>query len=156
MIASFPHTFENHTSAECPCVDAMREKGIDCARTHLVRKSSSYPKQTDWRHFAFSVPADHVRLIRTAVKETRGLYRSLREYPHVADGSDEVTVRAVAVAAAYLCAADNVFHEDGLAAFVNGYQEITELQMGELWALKPALQYALLTQIAAADETLPV
>jgi hypothetical protein len=42
------------------------------------------------------------------------------------------------------------FSEETLIAFVAGFQEVHELEMGELWALKPALQFTLLERIVSA------
>ena len=58
-----------------------------------------------------------------------------------------------AVAKAYLGAAFDFFSQDGLAAFLTGFQEIHEMRMGDLWALKPALQSLLIERIAQATKT---
>lgn len=49
----------------------------------------------------------------------------------------------------YLSAVDDHFGEESLLAFLNGYQEASELDMGEIWALKPALQAVLLERLAS-------
>lgn len=92
--------------------------------------------------------ADNMRLIRTAVREVRVSRRSFRQYPSVVDGSGGGQARAYVVARQYLGEAENHFSEEGLTAFLNGYQEIARLEMGELWALKPAIQLVLLERIA--------
>ena len=43
--------------------------------------------------------------------------------------------------------------EEGIAAFLRGFQEIQVLEMAELWALKPALQLTLLERIGPAAST---
>ena len=53
------------------------------------------------------------------------------------------------VAHAYLSAGFNFVTEEGLVAFLRGFQEIHVLEMAELWALKPALQLLLLERIDA-------
>ncbi len=67
------------------------------------------------------------------------------------DASGGEIPRAVAAAAAYLDAAGGSFTEEGLAAFLDGYQKESELDMAEVWALKPALQLAHLRNIAASE-----
>ena len=42
------------------------------------------------------------------------------------------------------------FSEDGLIGFLIGYQEVAELEMSEIWALKPALQSLILDRIITA------
>jgi cyclic beta-1,2-glucan synthetase len=90
------------------------------------------------------------RVIRTAAKEARDLARSLKQHPIVRTEEGEETPRTCAVAREYLASTGGHFSEAGLIAFVNGYQEVSELEMGEVWALKPALQAALLHELATA------
>jgi cyclic beta-1,2-glucan synthetase len=93
---------------------------------------------------------DNYRLILTAEKETRQLAATFREYRAASlDGSPEVQPLPYAVAKAYLSAAVDFFSHDGIAAFLQGFQEVQQLDMGELWALKPALQFLLIERIAA-------
>jgi hypothetical protein len=103
--------------------------------------------------------AGNFRLIRTAQKETRGVAKSLKDHPAVALGERHVP-RPYAVAESFLDAAEGRFSEAPLEAFLAGFQEVCELEMGELWALKPVLQLLLLERIAAAaiqrDATVPV
>lgn len=92
---------------------------------------------------------DNARLIRTALKETGDLRHSLRNCP-VAVGAYGVEVSRVCdLAQQYLTAAQDHFTEDGLARFLEDYQEVCELDMGEIWALKPALELELLDRIAS-------
>jgi cyclic beta-1,2-glucan synthetase len=93
---------------------------------------------------------DNVRLIQTALKETRDFDRALRKQPVVVDPAGGEQVRTVAVATAYLTAANDRYNEEGLIAFLRGYQEVAELKMAEIWALKPALQAVLLNRISSA------
>src|SRR5215831_14918627 len=91
------------------------------------------------------------RIVRTAAKETHDLSRTLRRYPAVGDARGEEIPRAYAVAQAFLALPHETFSEPELVSFLNGYQEIAELQMGELWALKPTLQFALLQKLATTE-----
>jgi hypothetical protein len=94
---------------------------------------------------------DNYRLILTAEKDTRQLAASFLEYRAVTiDASAEAEPLPYAVASAYLRAGLDFFSHDGLAAFLEGVQEICPLDMGELWALKPALQFVLIERIALA------
>ncbi len=92
---------------------------------------------------------DNMRLIRAAARETRGIGRALREEASVIDAAGVIRPRAYAVACQYLDSTGGRFSEETLAAFLEGYQETAELSMSEIWALKPALQLALLERIAS-------
>jgi hypothetical protein len=93
---------------------------------------------------------DNARLIRTAVKETGDLHRSLRDYPVAVEEFGVELPRILVLAREYVRTAHGRFSEEDLAAFLEGYQEIAELEMGEIWALKPALQFTILERLAAA------
>jgi hypothetical protein len=94
---------------------------------------------------------ENFRLIRTAQKETRDIVRSLRHHRAVRTEFGAELPRAYAVAQSYLSAALDFFSEEGLGAFLRGFQEEQELEMGEVWAIKPALQIVLLERIASAS-----
>ena len=94
---------------------------------------------------------ENYRLVRTAQKETRPLPPSCREYRTAAiERSVERLPLPYVLADAYLSAGFDFVTEDGLIAFLRGFQEIHVLEMAELWALKPALQLALLERIGVA------
>ena len=94
---------------------------------------------------------ENYRLVRTAQKEIRPLPPSCREYRTAAiEGSSERLPLPYVVAQAYLGAGFDFVTEDGLTAFLRGFQEIHVLEMAELWALKPALQLLLLERIGPA------
>lgn len=91
--------------------------------------------------------AENARLLRTASKQIRDIEMSLKEYPAVVDANSALHVRAVAVAAGYLDAVEGKFEDEGLISYLQGFQQTQELQMGELWALLPALQFEVLARI---------
>ena len=65
-------------------------------------------------------------------------------------GSSERLPLPYVVAQAYFGAGFDFVTEEGLAAFLRGFQEMHVLEMAELWALKPALQLVLLERIDPA------
>ena len=93
---------------------------------------------------------DNYRLILSAEKETRQLAATFREYRAASLDTSPAHPLPYAVAKAYLGAAMDFFSQDGLIAFLRGFQEVQQLDMGELWALKPALQFVLIERIAAS------
>jgi hypothetical protein len=93
---------------------------------------------------------ENFRLLRTAIRGCRDLGESLRGSPGVVDEDGAHVPRACVVARDYIRAALDRFSEDSLAAFLAGFQHECELGMGEIWALKPTLQFALLERITTA------
>ncbi len=93
---------------------------------------------------------DNMRLIRAAAREAREIGRALRGEAGVIDAAGVERPRAYAVACQYLDSTAGRFSEETLAAFLDGYQKAAELNMSEIWALKPALQLALLERIAGS------
>ena len=98
---------------------------------------------------------DNLRLIRTAEKETRGFARGLRHFPLVHDPAGMDCARIVAIARGYLDCVENRFTEETCAAFLEAFQDEAVLEMGEVWALKPALQCELLQRLAASPSSWP-
>jgi hypothetical protein len=98
---------------------------------------------------------DNRRLIRTAEREIRLFSRDLRHFPLVHDAAGKERARVVAVAREYLDSAGNRFSEESCAAFLDGFQDVAVLEMGELWALKPALQCELLERLGMSSESWP-
>jgi len=92
---------------------------------------------------------ENYRLIRTAQKETHRLATSFRNYRTVSDQGAGLLPLPYVVAKSYLSASFDFFTEEGLTGFLNGFQEIHELAMAELWALKPSLQLVLLERVVA-------
>lgn len=151
----------------------MREAGRRCAQAYPLKPSRRPrlpeselrlpdPHRTAAAAMRTLDPAgvrwivENARLIRTAAKDCRALGQSLRRHPGVADGQ-RVLPRAFVVARDYLDAAAGRFTEESLAEFVAGYQEIVELEMGELWALRPALQYLLVQRLSEQNvEGVPI
>ena len=58
--------------------------------------------------------------------------------------------RVTLVAATYLDCARGSFTEDSLLSFLEGFQSAMALEMGEIWALKPALQFEILNRLEGA------
>ena len=98
---------------------------------------------------------DNLRLIRTAEKEVRLFSRDLRHFPLVHEPDGKECVRVLAIAREYLDSAGNRFSEESCGAFLDGFQDAAVLEMGELWAIKPALQYELLERLCVSSESWP-
>lgn len=94
---------------------------------------------------------ENARLLRTAEKQALEFVAGAREMPRAAGGKP----RVCSIASDYLDAARLRFDEDGCAAFLSGFQEIATLEMGEIWALKPALQSEILSRLETVDTGWP-
>src|SRR5580704_14800721 len=94
---------------------------------------------------------DNFRLIFTAEKSSRDFALGLKGFRTVTDPSGAEMPRVCLVARSYLQAGGYGFQEMELAAFMEGYQEQAELDMGEIWALRPALQLELIDRLIEAD-----
>ena len=94
---------------------------------------------------------DNFRLIFTAEKSSRDFSLGLKGFRTVTDPSGADSPRVCLVARSYLQACGYGFQEMELVAFLEGYQEQADLDMGEIWALRPALQLELIDRLTEAD-----
>ncbi len=111
------------------------------ARTLLARLAAQ-PRQ----EYAAWV-LDNLRLIDAAGKESRELDFSLHLFPVAIDAAGKRSPRIVLLASAYLGDTELHFEEAALAEYLDGFQCLSPLTMGEIWALRPALQRELLRLI---------
>jgi cyclic beta-1,2-glucan synthetase len=97
---------------------------------------------------------DNSRLLHAAARQASEFACTLREFPVARTVAGEVP-RICLITQAYLDAVQLQFEEESFADFVNGFQETTLLEMTELWALKPALQFEILNRLEAASSGWP-
>jgi hypothetical protein len=91
---------------------------------------------------------DNVRLLRTVLTEVLQSRRSFSEQPHLKSQDGRVMARTQVIADAFLRAVEFRFDTEVLAVYLSAWQGYQRLEMGELWALKPALQISILDQLA--------
>lgn len=94
-----------------------------------------------------SVLRDGAHLLRTALQEAGDAAHGLRKQPHVNHDP-----RILLAAELFDKAQQGVFDEVELISFTSTLLQECDLEMGELWALKPALQLVYLQRIAGAAE----
>lgn len=99
---------------------------------------------------------DNVRLVNSELQDAGQTLKPLRKTPHVRDASHAVLPRVAAIAAGYLEAAGWQFAEETFAAYMEAFQEITVLNLRELWGLVPAMKLRLLAEIKARGAQLAV
>ena len=121
----------------------------------VARRSRKLPESEDLRWLR-----ENLTLLWAALWNTRNAFKKLRRLPHVLTPRGTTIPRVAAVVEAYLYAAEFTFDATSLTAYIGAFQENTTLKFRELWALVPAMELALLEQIAARckdvfDETRP-
>jgi cyclic beta-1,2-glucan synthetase len=97
---------------------------------------------------------ENYRLIFGAEQSAREFSLRIVESPVIADAFGTEAPRMCAIARNYLEVGGNSFREPEFTAFIEGYQETAELEMREIWGLKPALQLEIidhLTEGAASE-----
>ena len=99
------------------------------------------PDDVRWLH-------DNIRLIDMELHDLGEALKTLRKTPHVLTPSRQVLPRAAAVAEGYLASVQYQFSESSFAAYVRSFQQVTVLNLKELFALVPALKLCLLEEIA--------
>ena len=105
------------------------------------RKDAQVSDDFRWLH-------DNVRLLHAGVQDVAESLKTLQQIPHIRTPSKTETPRVAAVSEGFLEAADFQFTEEAFSLYLSAFQEVTVLNMKELWALVPALKLILLEQIA--------
>ena len=90
---------------------------------------------------------ENKRLLNAVLEETKEAIKELPDLPLARTSEQTPRPRAAVVAESFLRATGYQFEEGSAAAFLDGFQEFHQLEMHELWALKPLLQLSLLAQI---------
>jgi cyclic beta-1,2-glucan synthetase len=90
---------------------------------------------------------ENFRLIFGAEQGAREFSLQIVEFPVITDALGTEAARVCVIAENYLQASGYGFHEPEFSAFIEGYQETAELEMSEIWALKPALQLELIDRL---------
>ena len=97
---------------------------------------------------------DNDRLLYTELQSVVGTLKSRATIPHVRTPNDETVPRVLALAEGFLDAVSNEFSERDFTLYVEGFQQTTALQLGELWTSVAALKLVLLERIAVRGSRL--
>ncbi|WP_321477084.1 glucoamylase family protein [uncultured Paludibaculum sp.] len=90
---------------------------------------------------------DSSHLLRTALIEAEEAVHGFRRQPHACGDA-----RVLLAAELFDNVQQGVFHEEEFVAFASALIQECDLEMGEIWAFKPALQLVLLHRVAEAAE----
>ncbi len=102
----------------------------------------------------FSLLHENILLLESELQETCETLKAFQGHPQVRTASGAVTFRIAAVAEDYLSAAAYRWGSAGFTEYLQAFQEITVLNMAEVWALVPVLKLVLLEQVAARGRRL--
>ncbi|MGO9267036.1 MAG: GH36-type glycosyl hydrolase domain-containing protein [Candidatus Binataceae bacterium] len=112
-----------------------------------IREERSITPAAEWLVDNFHVVEEQIREIRDDLP--RGFYRQL---PKLAEGPFEGYPRVFGVAWAFVAHTDSRFDPQVLCRFIQAYQRIQPLTIGELWALAITLRIVLVENLRRSAE----
>src|SRR6202049_450715 len=90
---------------------------------------------------------DNVRLLYSELQATADSVKALSKIPHAYAGGESVP-RAAAVAQGFLQATAYVFSEAAFSYYLREFQQVSILNVRELWGMIPCMKLALLEEVA--------
>ena len=135
-----------------PMAARVRDNGrvlLDAYRSiaGAIREERAITPAAEWLVDNFHVVEEQIREIRDDLP--RGFYRQL---PKLAEGPLEGYPRVFGIAWAYVAHTDSHFDTQTLARFVQAYQRVQPLTIGELWAVAITLRIVLVENLRRAAE----
>src|ERR1700674_1039929 len=112
-----------------------------------VREDRAITPAAEWLIDNFYVAQEQIREIRDDLP--RGYYRGL---PKLADGPLEGYPRVYGIAWAFVAHTDSRFDPEMLRRFVQAYQRVQPLMIGELWAVAITLRIVLVENLRRSAE----
>ena len=114
-----------------------------------IREDRAITPAAEWLSDNFHVVGEQIREIRDDLP--RGFYRQL---PKLADGPLEGYPRVFGIAWAFVAHTDSRFDPQMLSKFVQAYQRVQPLTIGELWAVAITLRIVLVENLRRAAESI--
>ena len=132
----------------------LRENGrvlLDAYRAiaGAIREERAITPAAEWLVDNFHVVEEQIREVRDDLP--RGFYRQL---PKLADGPLEGYPRVFGIAWAFVAHTDSRFDPQMLGKFVQAYQRVQPLTIGELWAVAITLRIVLVENLRRSAETI--
>ncbi|MGB6552123.1 MAG: glucoamylase family protein [Candidatus Binataceae bacterium] len=112
-----------------------------------IREERAITPAAEWLVDNFHVVEEQIREVRDDLP--RGYYRQL---PKLADGPLEGYPRVFGIAWAFVAHTDSRFDPQMLARFVQAYQRVQPLAIGELWAVAITLRIVLVENLRRSAE----
>ena len=119
------------------------------ATAKAVREERAITPAAEWLIDNFYVAQEQIRQIREDLP--RGFYRGL---PKLAEGPLKGYPRVFGIAWAFVAHTDSRFEPEMLRRFVQAYQRVQPLTIGELWAVAITLRIMLVENLRRAAERL--
>ena len=119
------------------------------ATAKAIREERAITPAAEWLIDNFYVAQEQIRQIREDLP--RGFYRGL---PKLAEGPLKGYPRVFGVAWAFVAHTDSRFEPEMLCRFVQAYQRVQPLTIGELWAVAITLRIVLVENLRRAAERL--
>ena len=116
-----------------------------------IREERAITPAAEWLVDNFHVVEEQIREIRDDLP--RGFYRQL---PKLADGPLEGYPRVFGIAWAFVAHTDSRFDPQMLAKFVQAYQRVQPLTIGELWAVAITLRIVLVENLRRSVERIAI
>jgi cyclic beta-1,2-glucan synthetase len=141
-----------HSGRGRPIASRVSENGrvlLDAYRSiaGAIREERAITPAAEWLVDNFHVVEEQIREIRDDLP--RGFYRQL---PKLAEGPLEGYPRVFGIAWAYVAHTDSYFDTQTLTRFVQAYQRVQPLTIGELWAVAITLRIVLVENLRRAAE----
>src|SRR6185437_17119188 len=119
------------------------------ATAKAIREERAITPAAEWLLDNFYVAQEQLREIREDLP--RGFYRRL---PKLAEGPLAGYPRVFGVAWAFVAHTDSRFEPEMLGRFVQAYQRVQPLTIGELWAVAITLRIVLVENLRRAAESI--
>jgi cyclic beta-1,2-glucan synthetase len=129
-----------------------RSRSLSRALKPVLAALASPPQKTASDDFRWLY--DNIFLLEAELEDTRDALRLPHRIPQARTLNGSVISRVAALAEDFLAATGYQFNEAAFAAYVEAFQEVTILEMQELWTLIPVLKLVLLEQIATQGRRL--
>lgn len=115
---------------------------ISARLTQVVESNERITPAAEWLLDNFYLIEEQIRLARRHLPKGYS-----RELPRLANGSTPGIPRVYELALSAISHGDGRIDPESLSRFINAYQEVAELKMGELWAFPIMLRLALIENL---------
>lgn len=143
------------SNANCQAVFESRWRMTAASIHAAFRRLHQLPRRALKPSIEGQLLLDHASSLRTAARESSEVIETVRKMPSVALGNGQGEPRSYALVDCYLRSVGYFFDLKSFSKFVVAAQNLTVLEISEIWSLKAFLQFALLEQVGsiAADCT---
>jgi cyclic beta-1,2-glucan synthetase len=128
-----------------PSSNKSRRKAL---RAAVARASAANPAGPQRQHIKWLL--DNVRLVYASEQQTREFTLD-PSLPVINDDSGKQALRTSLIARGYLQQTGDGYRDDSFLAFLEGFQQVSILNMAEIWSLWPALQLELIDRITNSE-----